>query len=121
MYIPPIDYGAVLQAAVTKTTSFNGAALDLGEGYAPGGLGRLLAGVVSVSAIDTADANETYSFKLQESADGSSGWTDIGVGVSATATGIVVVKGVVTTRHIRLVLTAAGTTPSITYSANVGL
>lgn len=121
MYVPPIDYTAEVQAAVTKTASFNGAAYDLGAGYAPGGLGRLLAAVVVATAIDTTDTNETYSFKLQESADGSTGWTDIGAGVAVTAVGNVVVKGIVTTRYIRLVLTAAGTTPSITYSAKLGL
>jgi hypothetical protein len=121
MYVPPIDYTAEVQAAVTKTASFDGAAYDLGAGYTPGGLGRVLAAVVDVTALDLASTNETYVFKLQESANGSTGWTDIGPSVSATAVGNVVVKGIVTTRHIRLVLTAAGTTPSITYSAKLGL
>ena len=121
MYVPPIDYAAIIQASATKTATFSGAALDLGQGYAPGGLGRLLAAVVTVTAIDRTTTDETYNFKLQESADGSTGWTDIGFNVATTVVGVIVAKGVVTTRYIRLVATLAGTTPSVTYSANLGL
>lgn len=117
-FIPPIDAALELQASVTKTASFNGAALNLGDGYAPGGLGAIVAAVIDVTAIDTTSGNETYAFKLQQSADGSTNWTDIGPSVSATAVGVIIAKGIVTTENIRLVLTAGGTTPSITYSAN---
>jgi hypothetical protein len=121
MYVPPVDYAAEIQPTVTKTASFNGDAFDLGAGYAPGGLGRLHAAVVEVAALDKTTGDETYTFKLQESADGANGWTDIGVGAAASAAGTVIVKGVSTTRYLRLVLTAAGTTPSITYDARLGL
>lgn len=121
MYVPMIDNALEIQPAVTKTASFNGPALDMGQGFAPGGLGKLLAAVVDVSAIDRTDANETYAFKLQESADGATAWADIGLPVSVAAAGNTVAKAICTGRFIRLVLTAGGTTPSITYTAHVGL
>lgn len=127
MYIPMIDAAMELQPETTKAASFNGPWLDLGENYEPGGLGSLLAGVVDVSALDTANADETYNFKLQQTDPDVNGVADdaaaadIGVNVPATAAGVVVAKGIVTKRRfIRLVLTAAGTTPSITYEAHVG-
>lgn len=120
-YIPLIDGSLVIQAEVTKTDSFDGAALDMGEGYQPGGLGQLLAAVVDVSDLDKAAGNETYSLKLQESADGVNNWADIGPAVAVTEMGTAVVKGIVTNRYLRLVLTAGGTTPSITYSAQIGM
>src|SRR6476469_1600635 len=65
----PQDTQLLLQDNVTKTASFNSAGKDLGSGYAPGGLGQSVAAVVQVSAMDTADGNETYGFALQESDD----------------------------------------------------
>lgn len=120
VYVPMIDDKMPIQAEVTKTDSFDGAALDLGGGYAPGGLGQIKAAVATVSALDLSSGNETYSLKLQQSADGANNWTDIGPVVSVTAVGTYVVKGIVTTRYLRLVLTAGGTTPSITYLAYLG-
>lgn len=78
-----------------------------------------MVGVVSVTAIDTSSADETYAFKLQESADGSTGWKDIGAAEAATAVGTLLVKGFVTKPFVRLSLAVAGTTPSITYSADL--
>src|SRR5436190_21288271 len=63
----PQDTQLLLQDTVTKAASFNSAGKDLGSGYAPGGLGQPAAAVVQVSAMDTADGNETYVFVLQES------------------------------------------------------
>jgi hypothetical protein len=66
-YIPgPPDSSMVLQAAVTKTTDFNGAWFDLGEGFAPGGLGLPVGAVVSTTAIDATTGDETYAFKMQQ-------------------------------------------------------
>src|SRR4051812_10730322 len=67
----PQDAGLALQASVTKTASFNSAALDLGSGYAPGGGGRPMQGVVNFSAGDFTTGDETYTFKIQDSADNS--------------------------------------------------
>jgi hypothetical protein len=112
----PQDTQLVLQDTVTKTASFTSAGKDLGSGYAPGGLGQPVAAVVSVSAMDTADGNETYTFALQESNDNVT-YRAAGASVQAFATGTVVAKGHVQFRYVRLVLTAGGTTPSITYKA----
>lgn len=121
MFIPMVDDSLEVQPAVTKTATFEGPALDLGDNYRAGGLGQPVGAVVEVTAIDDGDANETYTFTLQESEDGSTGWSDIGAAVAADAVGLVVAKGLVTVRYVRLVATLGGTTPSITYSAHLGL
>jgi hypothetical protein len=118
----PQDVQLLLQDTVTKTASFDSAGLDLGSGYAPGGGGQAVQGLVNVTAADRADSNETYTFKLQESSDNST-FTDVSPAVAvpvsgATATvGVVQLKGFVVKRYVRLSLTAAGTTPSVTYKA----
>ena len=118
-YFPLVDAALAIQAAVTKAASFDGPALSMGTGYAPGGLGQALAAAVTVTAVKTSVADETYSLKLQQSSDGAA-WEDIGVGVLVTAAGVVVVKGLCTKANLRLALTAGGTLPSITYSALIG-
>ena len=80
--------------------------MDLGSGYAPGGVGQPVAAVVNVTAVDTTDGNETYSFVLQESADNST-YAPCGAAVSVTATGVAAVKGRVKSRYVRLALTAS--------------
>ena len=112
----PQDSRLLLQDTVTKSASFNSAALDLGSGFAPGGPGKRMSAVIAVVTRDIADGNETYSFTLQESADNST-FTACGVAASVSAVGVMLARGVVTQRYVRLVLTAAGTTPSITYKA----
>ena len=125
-FIPgPPDAELALQAAVTKTADFSGAWLDLGAGFEPGGLGMPVAGVVTVTALVTDDADETYAFVLEETdpdADGAADATKIrkiGAAAAATGTGIVLAKGFVTSRFVRLTLDVDGTTPSVTYSANL--
>jgi hypothetical protein len=112
----PQDTQLVLQDTVTKTASFTSAGKDLGSGYAPGGLGQPVAAVVNVTALDTADGNETYVFALHESDDNVS-YAAAGATAEALAVGTVAVKARIKSRYVRLVLTAAGTTPSITYKA----
>jgi hypothetical protein len=119
-YIPPIDGLAVLQVQATLTASTNSPAYDAGDGYdASNSLGQLVAGVVEVTA--GTFASHTYTFKIQESADGSTGWADVSPGVAATAVGVVVVKAVITKRFVRLVMTATGSTPSIAYNSNLAV
>ena len=124
-FIPgPPDASLVLQAAVTKTASFNSAWLDMGRGFAPGGLGMPVAGVVNATAMDLT-ANETYVFHLEETDPDANGDPDatkiriIGAALAVTAIGLHVTKGFVTTRFVRLALVAAGTTPSITYTGQL--
>ena len=75
-----------LESSATKTATFNGTSFDQGSGFAPGGIGMPVAAVVNVSALDTADGNETYSAQLEESSDNST-FTAAGPAVSITATG----------------------------------
>jgi len=112
----PQDEQLLIQDTLTRTASYNTAGLDLGAGYAPGGVGQPVAAVVHVTALDTADGNEAYSFVLQESADNAT-FAACGAGVSVDETGAVAVKGHVKRRYVRLALTVAGTTPSITFKA----
>ena len=86
------------------------------SGYAPGGPGQRVSALVAVVTRDVADGNETYTFTLQESSDNSS-FAACGAACAIAATGVTIVKGVVTKRYVRLVLIVAGTTPSITYKA----
>lgn len=116
-YIPgPIDEGLRMESSITKTATYNGTAFDQGSGYAPGGPGQACAAVIKVSARDTADANETYTFKVQESADNST-WTDASPAITCSATGVMAVPAFISQRYQRLTATLGGTTPSITYEA----
>jgi len=132
-YIPMTDADQVLQASTTKTANFNGSWLDLGDGYdAAGSIGQPVAAAVKVTAADRAQSDETYSFKLQQTVPDAAGVAvdgsaeDIGtpasvpVATTVATLGIVVPRGLVTSRFVRLVLTVGGTTPSVTYSANLG-
>ena len=112
----PQDAQLLLQDTTTKTASYNTPGLDLGAGYAPGGLGQAVAAVIHVSALDAADGNESYSFVLQESADTAT-FTPAGAATAVTAAGVAAAKGRITKRYVRLALTAGGTSPSITFKA----
>ena len=112
----PQDSQLLLQDTVTKTASFNSDGLDLGSGYSPGGPGQRMVAVIAVVSAEDGDGNETYSFTLQQSDDDSS-YAACGTAVSATDAGVVLARGVVTKRYVRLALTAGGTTPAIAYKA----
>ena|SRR5688572_18015835 len=111
----PQDNQLLLQDTTTKTANFNTPAIDCGAGFAPGGLGKPMAAIVHVTAIDTGDGNETYNFVLQESTDNVS-FTPAGATVAVTA-GVHAVRGWLTKRYARVALTVAGTTPSITFKS----
>ena len=112
----PQDTRLLLQDVVTKTATYNAPGLDLGAGFAPGGLGLPVGAVVQVTAVDTADGNETYSFALQESSDNVT-FVSCGASTSANGIGAYPVRARVSKRYVRLVVTIAGTTPSITFKA----
>ena len=101
----------------TFTASGNGSAVDT-MGYNDAEV------VINAGVIDLASANETYAFSVEESADGSTGWTAIS-GATATVTANNQTKtirvGKPSKRYIRAVLTAGGTTPSILCGAIVAL
>lgn len=112
----PQDQSLVLQATVTKTASFSSVGLDLGSGFAPGGVGMPAAAIVLVSALDQSSSDETYTFVMEDSADNAT-FAPIGASQAVTAVGAIAISGRVTRRYVRLKLTASGTTPSITYKA----
>jgi hypothetical protein len=114
----PQDTQLLLQDTTTKTTAFNTPAVDLGAGFNPGGLGKPVAAVVQVFAMDVADGNESYTFTLQESSDNVS-YTAAGAGVAATGVGALAARGWATKRYIRLALTVGGTTPSVTFKTKL--
>ena len=115
--VPTIqDSALLLQASTTKTANYNTQGLDLGSGYAPGGLGQPAAAVVNVTSRDFASANETYAFTLEESDDNAT-FVAAGASTSVSATGTIAVRGWITKRFVRLALVVGGTTPAITFKA----
>ena len=112
----PQDTRLLIQDTTTRTAAFNTPGLDLGLGFAPGGLGLPVGAVVQVTAVDVADGNESYNFVLQESADNVT-YVPASASVSANGVATFAVRGRVTRRFVRLALTVAGTTPSITFKA----
>ena len=112
----PQDAGLLMQDTTTKTATYQTPGLDLGSGFAPGGLGKPVAAVVHATAADVADGTESYSFTLQESADNVT-FANAGAAQPVTGAGVVAVKGWATKRYLRLSLSALGTTPSITFKA----
>ena len=112
----PQDTALLMQDTTTKTANFNTAGLDLGSGFAPGGLGKPVAAVVNATALDASSGNETYTLTLEESNDNAS-FTSAGAAQTLTASGAVAVRGWLTKRYARLALVVGGTTPSITFKA----
>ena len=112
----PQDSQLLLQDTTTKTANFNTPAVDCGAGFSPGGLGKPAAAVVQVTAVDTADGNEAYTFTLQESSDTVT-FTPAGASVSVGAAGAHAARGWLTKRYARVALTVSGTKPSITFKS----
>jgi len=107
----------VSTAPIVATASANGSGVDT-LGYNNGML------VVTAGVIDLASGNETYTFTLEESDDNSTFAAVSGVSLTITAnaqTKFARITNLNTTRkrYLRAVLTAAGTTPSIAYSAHI--
>ncbi len=104
--------------AAARTASANGSAVDL-LGYVNPGVKDMLA-YLNVGAVS--GTTPTLDLKLQESDDGSTGWTDISGAVFTQATSATseTIKAKVFKRYIRAVATIAGTAPSFTFAV-VGL
>ncbi|HUX17293.1 MAG TPA: hypothetical protein VMW52_12530 [Phycisphaerae bacterium] len=111
----PLDANLQLMDEATKEGTGASDVVDLGENFAPSPA-QPLAVEMNVTALDTVTGNETYSVKLQESYDNSN-WSDTGLQLSVTATGLIHKVVGVSRRYLRLYLTLAGTTPSITADA----
>lgn len=106
----------LLQDTLTRTTSYNTPAIDFGQGFAPGGVGRPMSAVLHATALDTSSGDETYKLTLQQSADNIT-FAAIGAEATVTAVGVSLIKGHVTQRYVRLAMVLAGTTPSISFKA----
>lgn len=112
-YSPLQDELLKLQAGGTFTATGNSAALDLGNGYAPGGGGWPAQVAVKVTAVKTSAGNEAYAFRFQDSPDGAT-WTDRTPAVAAQAVDTFVLAGFVLAQFVRLAWTIAGTAPTVT-------
>jgi len=100
-----------------RTASANGTGVDT-KGYRDG------MAVINAGTIDLASGNETYTFSIEESDDNST-FTAVS-GLTNTVTANDQVKeirlsdlNVTRKRYLRVVLTTAGTTPSIAGSATI--
>lgn len=130
----PVDALIALQASVTKTATFNGAALTLAGGTPRRGMNAR----VLYSAASNASGANTVLFSIDVSYDGGTTWNSdfyppTGIALSTTVqSGEVfipfsispqMVSGVITAPQIRLTATfsGAGTSPTITYQGDLTL
>lgn len=120
-----LDTLAALQAAVTKTDTFNGAAVDLKTGTPMRGLYA----VIDYSAATNASGSNAFTFSIDESSDNStwyvaaSGAENV-VTLSTTAqAGRIFIPFTTRLRYVRLTVTqvGAGSTPTITYAGWIGI
>lgn len=120
------DANLALQASVTKTATFNGAAVDLGTGTPRRGL---KARVIYTAATNASGSN-AVAFAIDTSADNST-WNaadfasvENNVALSTTAqSGEFYIPVETSQRYIRLTatVTGAGSTPTITYQGDLTL
>jgi hypothetical protein len=112
-----------LQAAVTKTASFNSAGLDLKTGTPRRGmLAR-----VSYSAAANASGANSVTFSIEHSDDNAtfyaltSAAADVINLSTVAAAGVIGIRFATRKRYVRLVATfaGAGSTPTITYHADL--
>lgn len=113
--------------AAARTTTTNGSAVNLASevtnqfnylaSAGPGG--PALMAIVTCGA--ASGTTPTLDLKVQYSADGSTGWTDItgATFTQLTAAGREAIRFVSPQRYIRIVATIAGTTPSFTFGVIV--
>lgn len=103
----------------TRTASANGTGVDT-MGY------NTAVAIINAGDIDLANADETYAFKVQDSADNSSFADVSGLTTTVTADNDVkkiAINGLGTSirRYVRVVATLGGTTPSWPGSAVIVL
>lgn len=119
--IGPMDLNLRLITAGALTANTNGAAINLGTGFAPPAGGVPMLGIFPFSALDRVSGDETYTIAIQDSPDGSS-WTTRATTTTAAegftttgATGVILLGAFIRANYVRATLTVAGTTPSITF------
>jgi len=105
------QYGALtLLAAKTYNANTNGNAVDLQNYVAPGS--REMKAVLSVGS--QSGTNPTLDVKVQDSADGSTGWADIPGAAFAQVGGALSEQTIhcqTLKRYVRAVVTVGGTSP----------
>ncbi len=116
------DANSVLQAAVTKTTAFGSAALDLKTGTPRRGLKARL----RVTNYSAAGAGAVWTPSIQESDDNTT-FTDLVMGTPLTCTTAAqtsrqFLNFETSKRYVRLnvALSPTTSTPTITYAAELG-
>lgn len=114
----PVDSQLEIQSSTTITASTATDGLDLGDGFAPGEPGWPMIADIDVTALDDSSGNESYAGKLQESSDNSN-WSDVSPEVTFDAVGNYSLKGFVSKRFVRFLPALGGTTPSMTYKAQL--
>jgi len=112
--VTPVDTQAKLLTGAQKTATYNGTAIDLGDGFAPSHGGLPVQTSFNVTERDATTGNETYTAVLEDSADNSS-FAAIGPAVTIAAVGSVKLQGKAARRYVRVTFTLGGTTPIITY------
>jgi hypothetical protein len=122
----PTDANLALQASVTKTATFNGAAVNL-----PGGTPRRgLKARVIYSAATNASGSNSVLFQIDVSPDNSTWFSaesaaaDAAVALSTTAqSGEIFIPFETSQPYVRLTATVsgAGSTPTITYQGDIVL
>lgn len=120
------DANGSLQALVTKTTSFDGAGVDLGTGTPTRGLKAR----VNISAyISATTSGSTFTFTIQDSADNTT-FSPISQGPAPILTGSTANQAVefhipffTARRYVRSSLTIGASTgsPSVSYLVDIGV
>lgn len=114
-----------LQASVTKTSTFQGTAVDLKTGTPRRGLKAR----VIYSAATNASGSNTVAFTIEHSDDNSTFYTlssnaEYNLALSTTAaSGEIFIPFETSKRYVRLVatITGAGSTPTVTYGGEISL
>lgn len=104
------EQAQALLASAARTTTGNGAAVDLGT------RDRLLRQTLSVTA--ASGTTPTLDVRLEASADGVTGWRSFATFTRATAATVERITAISPDRYVRVAWTIAGTTPSFTFDAS---
>lgn len=122
-----VDALLALQASVTKTATFNGAGLALANGTPRRGLvARVL-----YSAANNASGSNSFTFSLDWSTDNGGTWNSLALAAPLVLTTTAQIGEIdipfITPNNpsggqvrLTVTLTGAGSTPTVTYSANIG-
>ena len=106
----PVGFGRVIHLLAEETATGNGTAVDLTAQSTTGAIAHLHATAVS--------ATDTFDITIEDSANGTSGWSTVGTFASVTAAGAerLVIAGTVE-RYLRVVTTVTDVSgdPAITF------